>query len=418
MKYQPNKLPAVEKFDKLKSGVIFMKSGLEKIRLAFELIRAQLNQVDYIIWIAPRLKLNSKHYKKCLEEYSAGIRSKFYFFQIEQLSYSDICYLELYNLTDRYKTFCVVDNGLTIKNTKSGRTKKLLAIAEKFKYKLILSSLPLTQGLVDLYSQLQFMNSRLLNMTETQFAHNFLPFIENEFNHLKRWSFPPQEESLIRRISPFIFDCDFDFNDNIKNYEIFFDLTEKETSSYFEEKCDFLQKRNHVPFMQIVHKFQRIYTICKTKVEALFEIISEIRLRHEKVIIFVKFLDEIKFFRDCGWFQSENFVVLTGKTNKKKAINLFQNNVDIMFSSYGVDNSGLDMQICNNVIFFSQTFDYKLKIQLLRSMYSVDKTRKINIYNFWVRTGLDEMIRKNLLMKHDVLTNVCNIISREEALKL
>ena len=262
------------------------------------------------------------------------------------------------------------------------------------------------------------MNSRLLNMTETQFAHNFLPFIENEFNHLKRWSFPPQEESLIRRISPFIFDCDFDFNDNIKNYEIFFDLTEKETSSYFEEKCDFLQKRNHVPFMQIVHKFQRIYTICKTKVEALFEIISEIRLRHEKVIIFVKFLDEIKFFRDCGWFQSENFVVLTGKTNKKKAINLFQNNVDIMFSSYGVDNSGLDMQICNNVIFFSQTFDYKLKIQLLRSMYSVDKTRKINIYNFWVRTGLDEMIRKNLLMKHDVLTNVCNIISREEALKL
>ena len=46
MKYQPNKLPAVEKFDKLKSGVIFMKSGLEKIRLAFELIRAAGGEPD------------------------------------------------------------------------------------------------------------------------------------------------------------------------------------------------------------------------------------------------------------------------------------------------------------------------------------------------------------------------------------
>ena len=170
--------------------------------------------------------------------------------------------------------------------------------------------------------------------------------------------------------------------------------------------------------MEVVQKFQRIYTICKSKVEGLFELVSEIKLRQEKVIIFVKFLDEIKFFKECGWFEKGNFVVLTGKSNKRKAIRLFETEVDVMFSSYGVDKLGLNMQLCKNVIFFSQTFDYRVKLQMLHSMEQTECNKEIKVYNFWVKTGLDEMIRKNLLMKQDVLTNVCNIISKEEALKL
>ena len=155
---------------------------------------------------------------------------------------------------------------------------------------------------------------------------------------------------------------------------------------------------------------------CRIRRDGLFEILSEIRLRKEKVVVFVKFLDEIDFFRDCGWFDWDNFAVLTGKTNKRKVMQLFEHNVDVLFSSYGVDSFGQWIKLCHNVIFFSQTFDYRLKVKMVHDIDYINAKGEINIYDFWVNTGLDEMIRKNLLMKHDVLTNVCNVITNEGVL--
>lgn len=166
----------------------------------------------------------------------------------------------------------------------------------------------------------------------------------------------------------------------------------------------------------MVHKFQRIYTICESKVDGLFELVSEIKLRREKVIIFVKFLDEIRFFKDCGWFDKDNYAVLTGKSNKRKAISQFEDNIDVLFSSYGIDDLSEGIQACQNVIFFSQTFDYRLKVKMVHDIERVEGCNELKIYDFWINTGLDEMIRKNLLMKQDVLANVCNIISQEGVL--
>ena len=37
---------------------------------------------------------------------------------------------------------------------------------------------------------------------------------------------------------------------------------------------------------------------------------------------------------------------------------------------------------------------------------------------FWINTGLDKLIKQNLSRKKNVLSNVCRMISREEALAL
>ena len=76
------------------------------------------------------------------------------------------------------------------------------------------------------------------------------------------------------------------------------------------------------------------------------------------------------------------------------------------------------MQNCNNVIFFSQTFDYKFKHQALKNLPQHDRQHEIKIYNLWVKTGLDEMMRQSLLMKENVVSNLCSMISKEEALRL
>lgn len=51
--------------------------------------------------------------------------------------------------------------------------------------------------------------------------------------------------------------------------------------------------------MEVAQRFQHIYTIAKNKVEGLFALIDEIAARGEKVIIYIKYLDEIRFSRSA-----------------------------------------------------------------------------------------------------------------------
>ena len=161
-----------------------------------------------------------------------------------------------------------------------------------------------------------------------------------------------------------------------------------------------------------------MYTICQNKVETLFEILSEAKLRKEKSIIYVKFKDEVNFFEECGWFKAGEYAAINGYRNKRDVIKSFMNKADVLICTYGVDNLGLDIQICNNVIFFSQTFDYKLKHQALKGLAQRQTRQDVKIYNLWVKTGLDEMMRQSLLMKENIISNLCTMISKEEALKL
>lgn len=170
--------------------------------------------------------------------------------------------------------------------------------------------------------------------------------------------------------------------------------------------------------MDVVQNFQRMYTLSQNKLEALRELVKQILARGEKVIIFIKFLDEITFFKESKFFGDVKFVELTGKSNKRKAIKEFERHADIMFCTYGVDKFGLDMQLCNNIIYFSQTFDYKCKVEGLDSISSKGIARKLNIYDFWVKTNLEQLINDNLERKKNVLSNVCHMITKEEALRL
>ena len=89
-----------------------------------------------------------------------------------------------------------------------------------------------------------------------------------------------------------------------------------------------------------------------------------------------------------------------------------------MFATYGVDGRGLNLCNCNNIIYFSQTFDYKCKLQCMRNVYQSYNGNDVNIYNLWINTGLDKLIRQNLNRKRNVLSNVCRMISKEEAMSL
>ena len=339
MKLCINRQRAFDQLSDCKTGALFMKMGARKIEIALEFVKSQQFKVEYIVWIAPAAFLTTKTYRSEIRRWSKGLERKIYFFSIESISGSDVKYLDLYNMVDRFRTFCVVDESITIKNTEAGRTQRLLELAHRFKYRLILSGTPLTQGLIDLYSQIKFMNPAILNMTESQFANNFLHVSYDQDKTRRKWSCPEKEQHLIKLMRPYIYECDLDFDCPIKRHDYNFNLSAKEAEYYQMEKEDFLQSKEKIAFLEVVQKFQHIYTISYQKTLAMIHLVKDIIKRGEKVIIFIKFVDEIRFLKECRVLDFK-YVEMTGNVNKNKIADAFAKDVPVMFSTYGAGGFG------------------------------------------------------------------------------
>ncbi len=397
---------AIKKLERLKCGALFMKMGTGKTCVAVNLINTKASEIDCVIWIAPASLLREKSYIAEIEKWKP--LSPIYYFSIEGIGSSDVKFLKMLDIASSNIVFCVVDESITIKNTEAGRTRRLLEHYNQFNYRLILNGTPLTQGLIDLYSQIHFLSPKILKMTETQFAHNFLTFKKEGYKPWKRWSKPGNEEALIEILRPYIFDAELDIPVQLVQHTHRVHLSEEEAKNYEEQKRDFLFGKYEIDFLSVAQHFQHIYTTnCREKVHKLKSI-----TRHmDKVIIYIKFLDEVECLRDLF-----DCIVFTGK--EKGDLNKFKGSTKFLICTYGVGSLGLNLQFANNIIFYSQTFDYKDKIQATHRIYRIGQTRRCHIHNFWVNTGLESLIEKSLNKKSNVLSNVNKLISAEEAIQL
>ncbi len=406
---------AFEKLSKLKAGALFMKMGTGKTKVAIDLIISRQNDFDLVVWIAPASLINEDNYKIEILKWSKKLKKEIKYLSIVGISASDFKYLELVNLAKNNQIFCIVDESITIKNTEAGRTKRLLNLWDKFKFRLILNGTPITKGLIDLYSQIQFIHPNILNMTESQFANNFLIYYQDGYKSWKRWSKPENEEALIEIIRPYIFDSDLDIDVKLNNFDFNIELTASEKGNYIDIKNEYLKNKNEISFLEMAQYFQSNYTCSNNKIDILLELLGKIKAKNEKVIIYVKFLKEIEFLKENGL----DFIEFSGRIKDRKIlISDFKNNHNILVCTYGVGSLGLNLQFCNNIVYFSQTFDYKNKEQSLYRIYRTGQINDCNIFNFWVNTGLENIIKMSLDKKQNVLTHLKKIIDKKDFLKL
>lgn len=407
-----NQEMALEKLSKLKSGALFMECGTGKTKVALDLIKLKKDVIDVVIWIAPASLVHSRNYKDEVEKWSRGLDKPIHFYTIEVIAYNDARFMEMYNLALYNRSFCIVDESITIKNAAAKRTQRLVKNYNVFDYRLILNGVPITKGLTDLYSQIKFISPRILDMTETQFVNKFFSNMSNEYLSWKKWSTPEKEKLLVDIIRPYIFDSQLEIQVKSEFHDIGVDLTKEEKTKYVENKEKFLNRKNILRFLCISQKFQSFYTDCINKKKKAAEIIREIIARDEKVIIYVKFLSEVKFFQ-------KNFDCVIFTSKQKGDLNEFRDKKPVLICTYGVGSMGLNLQFCNNIIYYSQTFDYGLKEQSFYRVYRIGQKKNVNIYNLWVNgINLEKMIQNSLQMKNKTLKNIKKEISKENAAAL
>lgn len=405
---------AIEKLSRLKAGALFMKMGTGKTKVACDLIRLKLQNIDVVIWIAPASLLNSQRYVGEIRAWSADFFDRIFFFSVESISKSDSKYLQMRGIAEANRNFCVIDESIFIKNMRALRTKRLLKDYNLFDFRIILNGTPVTKSLLDLYSQITFLSPNILNMTERQFADNFLIYFFDGKDQYpwRRWSKPANVEALVEIARPYIFNSDFKTECSIRVFDREFRLDADERRRYSDFKNAFLKGKLYVCFFSVAQKFQHAYSVrCKDKFCDTLAIVDEILSRGEKVVIFVKFIAEALMLRNA-------LGGLLYMGAHKDDLSRFESEEDILICTYGVGSVGLNLQCANNLIYYSQTFDYKEKEQAKYRVYRTGQKRTVNIYNMWVDTGLEDIIKYSLSRKCDLLRDVERAISVEEARRL
>jgi SNF2 family DNA or RNA helicase len=281
-----------------------------------------------------------------------------------------------------------------------------------------------TKSILDMHTQLNFLSPKILNMSEYQFANQFMIYKNKKewgTRPWRRWSKPYNEKALVEIIRPYIFDCELNINVAKKESNKYLGLTREEEREYQDYKNEVvslleqsMQMGEEISFFHVAQKYQQFYCCCENKIAQLQEEVAAIKTRKEKVIIYVKFVKELGLLKNA---LGEKDVELYSGQHKVN-LEAFAGDKSVLICTYGVGSLGLNLQFCNNMIFFTPTFDYKLYEQAKYRIYRMGQNKDVNIIEYYADTKLDEIIRGCLARKESLLNRMNKYISKKEALAL
>ena len=363
-----------------------MEPGTGKTRVACELVNA-VPDVDLVVWIAPLQTIRPKDKIKPISseiEKWGGFNAETLFYGVESIQSSDRIYMDLLSRIEKArKPFVVVDESLKIKNAEAKRTKRLLHIGQLVEYKLILNGTPLSRNLLDLWSQMEFISPKILNMSLAEFKNTFCEYttITKRIGNYKVYSkeFITGYENvdyLYSLIRHYVYECDLNLNITQNYHDVPYLITEEESKEYYylKEKYlddEVLQWKNNNIFLEMTQKMQHSYCCAESKfeaVDALFKKISQ-----EETIIFCKYIDSRK---ECE------------KRYPKAQI-----------LSYQKESLGLNLKNYRYTVYFDKIWDLALRIQSGRRTFRTGQEHNCQYYDLTGNVGLEKLIDRNISKK-------------------
>ncbi len=381
MKPLPQQNKGVNKLKKYKVGALFMEPGTGKTLTAYNLIKS-VTTIDYVLWLTPfQTKDNLLvEINKCGGIINLQIEG------IESLSNSDRLYLELISKLDKAKNpFIIVDESLKIKNVDAKRTQRIITLGKYAEYKLILNGTPVSRNLLDLWSQMEFLSTKILKMSYAQFKNTFVEYVTitkklnnrqitkefiNKYHNI---------DYLYDLISPYVFDAKLELNKRKQYINVNYSLTETELEEHNTIKEKYLDDENMVfknnnIFLEITQKLQHNYSCSPEKFEIVSKLLSESK---EKFIIFAKYIS-------------------TQEELKKR----YPNTKILSWQKHAF---GLNLQKYNRIIFFDKVWDYALRDQAEHRVYRLGQKEDCVFYELTGNVGLEDMINNNISKKQNLL---------------
>lgn len=385
MKLLSNQISAESHLSPWRVGALFMEPGTGKTRIAVDLVNA--SDADAVFWIGPLGTIRPKDtLPSVVDEVNkwGGFSAPVVYTGVESIQGSDRIYLELRSKIEQAKNpFIVVDESLKIKNVEAKRTKRLLDFGNMAAYKLILNGTPLSRNLLDLWSQMEFLSPKILNMGLAEFKNTFCEYtaITKRFGGYKEYKkeFITGYENidyLYSLIRHYVFECDLSLQ--VRQYydDIAYALDEESSAEYYRLKEKYLDNemlmwKNNNIFIEMTQKMQHTYCCTPSKFEALDKLFKEID--ESRTIIYCKYIASGEACR---------------KYFKKATV-----------LSYQKEALGLNLQHLHNTIYFDKIWDWALRNQAGYRSFRTGQEYDCRYWDLTGNVGLESMIDQNISKK-------------------
>lgn len=437
----PHQLPAVNKLRPLRVGALFMEMGLGKSRTVIELawLRFLTGKIDRVLWFCPvslkettRQEIGKHVSGACVNVFDHATEAgaippaPWHVIGLESLSSSDRVYLAALSLADD-RTFVIVDESSYIKGHDSNRTLRATKIASQARYRYILTGTPLTQGVVDLYAQFKFLDTRILGYKSFhQFEANHLEYSDKYpgmivRSHNTAW--------LAAKIAPYTYqitkkEC-LPLPEKIHTTR-YFHMTWQQRAAYeqakreaFEQITDEADFNGHVIFrlftalQQIVcgywnrrdpddYDTQLVHEYEHDRVKQLQATIAELP-DCEQVIIFAKFRRDVRQIAEALGSEACCFYGDMKLDERQAELNRFRSGARYFIATQDCGGLGLTLNESCKVIFYSNQFKYANRLQAEDRNHRIGQTRDVTYIDLICSGSIDERIQTSLAKKADVV---------------
>lgn len=437
----PHQQAAVDKIGGLKIGALFMEMGTGKSRTAIEIVARRNEKIERVVWFCPvSLKQTvAMEIKKHVENPEIYVfnskttdnnipKNAFWIVVgIESMSSSDRVILSAASIIND-KTMVILDESSYIKGHKSERTHWITDASKPARYRMILTGTPMSQGVVDLFAQMRFLDEKILG---------YKSFFSFQSNHLEYSDKYPGKivhahnlDWLASKIAPYTYQVKKSECIVLPKKEYLencFWLNKIQRQNYDAAKVEFaelifkedLQNYEHGKMVSITHSILifRLFSKLQQITSCIDQIGKENNRLHaldlvldtipdgEKVIIWTKYLKNVELISNKIADRGEVAQFHGGLSEKQRnaEIDKFRKSARFFVSTTQSGGHGLTLNEACYVVFYDNDFKLATRLQAEDRNHRIGQNRLVTYIDITAFSSIDERIQESLRKKGDVV---------------
>lgn len=444
----PHQEPAVAKLLPPRVGAAFMDMGTGKSLVFIKLAEARQGKWDRLFWFNP-CALRDNASEQLLRHtdlkpsdiviwdqrtVAAGIPSsaRVHIVGIESMGQSDRTVLA-YNAMVTPDSFVGVDESEYIKGNRAKRSQRITNMSARCRYRAILTGTPISQGIVDLYSQMSFLSPKILGYRSFwSFAANHLEYEERK-DPMTGWKRKTgriirshNADYLAAKIAPYTYQVRKDECMDLpeKLYEDrYCCMTEKQRELYEEAKDEILSlDYDDWSPVKIFHLFTSLQTIVcgfwkrpggelveveHNRITLLMQTLSAIP-EGEPVIIWAKYRHAVRQICEAigAVYGRENVFAYDGSANdaqRSSALAGWRERGGYFVATQGIGGHGLTLNEAAYSIYYADNFKASDRWQSEDRNHRIGQTRRPVYISLCCSNSIDGRIAAALTRKGDAL---------------
>ena len=332
-----------------------------------------------------------------------------------------------------HNTMMAIDESTTIKNPGAKRTKNIIKLGEKAKYRRIMTGSPVTKNPLDLYSQCEFLDPYLLDFTSYYAFRN--RYAEMKTLHVRGRSIQVVKKfvnlgELSETLKNFSYrvlkeDClDLPPKNWIKRYITLtpdqfkvYDQMKRQAVAHLNGKASStmtvltqLMRLQQITCGHFVANDGSTQDIKSNRINELMDVLSEIE---GKVIIWGHWQKDIKniikaIVDEYGPGSVVDYYGLTPQDERQENIREFQNNPECRFivGTPQTGGYGITLTQANTVVYFSNGYELEKRLQSEDRAHRIGQKKSVTYVDLICEDTVDEKIVKALKDKINIASEV------------